>query len=313
MNRKSLGKKEEMPKRINDFQELIATVYEQIAPEGGKVTQSGMVFDKDANTLREVDILVEYRYAHHDFKLAIECRNRSRKDSVEWIDGLIGKSGSLAVDKLVAVSKEGFTEAAVKKAQAHGIDTLTVEEAVETDWEKYPIKPGIVVFYDENYRLHDVLFKEGEQYRSLKELGLDSVVLKEGEEVGSVKETFEYFFMKFLLPKIQEKVKADFLDIFKKREDLSKALYVESDHTFTGFSVRLPSGEEIDVSNLRFIILGTRSYADVDQTHIKFNEMMVSTGQYIDSDGSVLKFSIVQDPETEKIHGKWKRYQSEDA
>jgi len=76
-----LGIRETMPKRTNEFQELITTVYEQITHQGGRVTESGMVFDKDANILREVDILVEYRYAHHDFKLVIECRDRSRKDS----------------------------------------------------------------------------------------------------------------------------------------------------------------------------------------------------------------------------------------
>ena len=99
-----------MPKRTNDFQDLIASVYKQIVPDGGKVTESGMVYDKDADTLREVDILVEYRYVHHNFKIAIECRDRSRKDSVEWIDSLIGKSKSLLVNKVVAVSKEGFTK-----------------------------------------------------------------------------------------------------------------------------------------------------------------------------------------------------------
>lgn len=109
-----LGKKR-MPKRTNDFQELITSVYKQIVRDGGKVTESGMVYDKDADTLREVDILVEYRYAHHNFKIAIECRDRSRKDSVEWIDSLIGKAKSLSVNKVVAVSKEGFTEPAKRK------------------------------------------------------------------------------------------------------------------------------------------------------------------------------------------------------
>jgi hypothetical protein len=124
-----------MPKRTNEFQELIKSIYEKIVPDGGKVTESGMVFDKNAKTLREVDILVEYRYAHHDFNMAIECRDRSRKDSVEWIDGLIGKSKSLAVNKVVAVSKEGFSKTAKNKAEAHNIDTLTLEEAIEIDWE----------------------------------------------------------------------------------------------------------------------------------------------------------------------------------
>jgi hypothetical protein len=305
-----------MPKRTNDFQELITTVYERIIPDGGKVTESGMVFDKDARILREVDILIEYRYAHHDFKLVIECRDRSRKDTVEWIDGLIGKAGSLAVNKVVAVSKKGFPETAIEKAKAHGIDTLTLEEAVETDWKKYPIKPGIVLFSDENYRLYDVQFKDGEQYRTLGELDLDSTVLLDGEEVGSIKETVEIIFLKFgklLLPKINEKVKAEFLEIFKTKAELSKVLNVESNHTFPGLTARLSSGEQVDISKIKIIVHGTRHHHEVEQKHIKFNEMMVSTGQYLDSDGSELKFTIIQDTETKQIHCNLKRKHPENT
>jgi hypothetical protein len=113
-----------MPKRTNEFQQLIFTIYDQIAAADATVTESAMVFDRDAKTLREVDILVEWRYAHHNIKLAIECRDRARKDTVEWIDTLLGKIDSLEVDKIVAVSKEGFTEAAMTKAATRGIDVL---------------------------------------------------------------------------------------------------------------------------------------------------------------------------------------------
>lgn len=101
-----------MPERTNDFQRLIATIYDQITANEATVTESAMVFDRDSKTLREVDILVEYRFAHHNFKLMIECRDRARKDTVEWIDSLLGKIGSLEVNKVVAVSKEGFTKSA---------------------------------------------------------------------------------------------------------------------------------------------------------------------------------------------------------
>lgn len=158
--------------------------------------------------------------------------------------------------------------------------------------------------------MHDVQFRDGETYRSLKELDLRSPVLKEGEEVGSIKEVFEYFFLEFLLPRIQKKVKAERLDIFKTKADISKLLHVESDHNLPGFSVRLADGEEIDVSDVKFIVHGTRHVSDINQNHMKFNDMMVSTSQYLDADGSLLKFSIVQDPETEQIHGRWRRTES---
>jgi len=97
-----------MPKRTNDFQTLIKFIYDRITPADGTVTESAMIYDKDSNTLREVDILIEHKISGHTIKIAVECRDRSRKDTIEWIDGLVGKTSSLNVDKVVAVSKKGF-------------------------------------------------------------------------------------------------------------------------------------------------------------------------------------------------------------
>ena len=302
-----------MPKRTNDFQDLIASVYKQIVPDGGKVTESGMVYDKDADILREVDILVEYRYIHHNFKIAIECRDRSRKDSVEWIDSLIGKSKSLLVNKVVAVSKEGFTKTAKKKAIANNIDTLTLEEAIDTDWDKYSIKPGIVLITDENFRLHDVLYKKGDTFRSLRELDLRSIIVLNGEGSGSIKDYFEYFFLNHLLPFIQTNKRTEIMQLFKTKADLDKPIYIEFDHTFPGTYARLSSGEEIDISVTKFIVLGIRGTKEVEQKHYKFNELMISTGEHLDSDGSKIKFNIVQDPESDQIHGTWNRKKPENA
>jgi hypothetical protein len=296
-----------MPKRTNDFQELITTIYEQITPDNGKVTESGMVYDKDAKTLREADILIEYRFAHHDFKMMIECRDRSRKDSVEWIDGLIGKSKSLDVNKVVAVSKKGFTNSAIKKANNHGIDTLSTDEAVETDWEDYPFKPAISLFTDEKCQLVDVLYKVGEEYRSIIELGLDSIVYKDGIKLTTIKETFEYFLEKHFKPQIQDKVNKEALRIFKTKGDLSKTLYAESGFKFDGLKVKLDSGDEVDISQVKIIVNSTRKIYDVKPNHFKFNELMVSTGKHLDSDGSLLKLNVVQDAESKKMHVKWKR------
>ena len=57
-----------MPKRSNDFQSLIKFIYDRITPETGTVTESAMVYDKDAKILREVDILIEQKLSAHDIK-----------------------------------------------------------------------------------------------------------------------------------------------------------------------------------------------------------------------------------------------------
>lgn len=172
-----------MPKRSNEFQSLVAFIYEKISPAGGKVIESGMVLDKDAGVEREVDILIEQVIAGHSVKIAIECRPRGRKDSVEWIDCIIGKAKSLDVDKVVAISKSGFSEAAERKAKANNIDTISLKQAAEIDWSQYPIKPGIALMSGEHFVLKGVFYWQEGEFRDFLELGLESlVVIEEGED-----------------------------------------------------------------------------------------------------------------------------------
>jgi hypothetical protein len=123
-----------MPKRTNEFQRLVAYVYSKITPIGGKVTESAELLEDGSTTKREIDILIEHKISGIELKIAIECRDRSRDETVEWIDLLIGKYSRLKVNKVVAVSSAGFSNEAERKAAAHGIDTITAEEATKVDW-----------------------------------------------------------------------------------------------------------------------------------------------------------------------------------
>jgi hypothetical protein len=101
-----------VPPRSNEFQRLVKVIYEQIKPEGASVTESAMLREKGSSTEREVDVLVEARLADTVVRLAVECRDRSRRDDIEWIDQLIGKYRDLPVDKIIAVSASGVTKSA---------------------------------------------------------------------------------------------------------------------------------------------------------------------------------------------------------
>src|SRR5688572_759202 len=105
-----------MPKRTNDFQKLIHYIYSQMVPEGATVTESALLRERSSLAKREVDILIEYEIAGTKLRIAVECRDRSRKDDIEWIDGLIGKYRDLEVDKVIAVSNSGFSSDAIEKA-----------------------------------------------------------------------------------------------------------------------------------------------------------------------------------------------------
>jgi hypothetical protein len=127
---------EEMPKRTNEFQRLVGYIYSQIVPAGGRVTECAFLQETGGGAQREVDILVEHKVAGHDLKIAVECRDQGRDQSVEWIDSLIGKYSRLKVNQVVAVSASGFSTEAKRKAADHNIDVITANEALTTDWVK---------------------------------------------------------------------------------------------------------------------------------------------------------------------------------
>lgn len=123
-----------MPKRTNEFQTFILKIYQQMSSKNDKVTESAMIRERGDGTPREIDILVESRIFGVNIKIAIECRGRKNKDDIEWIDGLIGKYRDLGINRIVAVSNSGFSQSALKKAADNNIDTLTLKEALATDW-----------------------------------------------------------------------------------------------------------------------------------------------------------------------------------
>jgi hypothetical protein len=124
-----------MPKRTNTFQQVVKYIYSQIVPAGGRVTESAMLEESAGGSKREVDVLIEYTVAGHNLRIAVECRDHGRDQTLEWIDSLIGKYSRLRVNQIVAVSASPFSEAAKIKAAEHHIDLITANEALTTDWK----------------------------------------------------------------------------------------------------------------------------------------------------------------------------------
>jgi hypothetical protein len=123
-----------LPRRSNDFQELIRFLETQLAPEGATVTESVMLEPLDGGDPVEVDVLLKAPIGHHDLRVAIECRDHSRPASVEWINELAGRYAALPVDRVVAVSRKGFTRGARHRANGTKVHIFTLKEARETDW-----------------------------------------------------------------------------------------------------------------------------------------------------------------------------------
>ena len=132
-----------MPQRSNDFQRLIHLIEFTLAQHGAVVRESEMIASRRGE-LREVDIAVHLTNGPHHITIAVEYRDRARPANVEWIDALIGKYNDMPVDKVVAVSRKGFTPRAKTRASESGILCWTLEEAHQPDHWVNQIKMRLV-------------------------------------------------------------------------------------------------------------------------------------------------------------------------
>lgn len=123
-----------MPKRSNQFQRLILLINNCLAGNA-QVQESAMLQDKISGDFREVDILISTKSSSYDVLIAFEVVARSRKADTPWVESMYSKHSSLATDKLILVSEKGFTSTALKKAKFYGIETVTIENALMTDWK----------------------------------------------------------------------------------------------------------------------------------------------------------------------------------
>jgi len=208
-----------MPKRSNAFQKLVLLVYQQMVEAGGTVTESVLLKERGNGTIREVDILIEKTVAGILIRIAIECRGRSRKDDIDWIDGLVGKYVNLEVDKVVAISQSGFSSGALEKAKAHQIDALTLKAALQTDWPKECMRIGIASV--ERFDDREIGFHTEPKLEAPANLG-DIIVDSNGDEIGTVQELNDMLVEKFN-KQMADDLKSNMLKYFPTVGDFEKS------------------------------------------------------------------------------------------
>ncbi|MGN2636508.1 hypothetical protein ACTD5D_10005 [Nocardia takedensis] len=120
-----------MPKRSNLFQEVMAIVQQHINDDDTEVSESKELPDGFTGQLREVDICIEREIPGSGREIiGIECRDHNRKQSIEWVEQMFGKH-HLLTDKLILISRSGFTGPALTKAAALRVLTITPQSSEE--------------------------------------------------------------------------------------------------------------------------------------------------------------------------------------
>jgi len=185
-----------MPQRSNEFQDFIALLEKQLAPSGTKVHASQLLKDYRTGENREVDIYIETKSGIHPIRIGIEVIDHKRPASTPWIESISKKHEDLPIDKSIAVSRSGFYQPALKKAEALKIDALTLEEAKELDWKaKIDNLPSVRV---ESFLLPyltevNVLFTDERSISEFKGCNVSTLILHSpsGEPRGTLSSIFD--------------------------------------------------------------------------------------------------------------------------
>lgn len=116
-----------MAREGREFELLIKKLESHSWPEGTDIFSPGYLPDKITGQEREVDILITRQVGTVSLKLAIECRNRNRKQDVSWVEQAKSKFQDIRIDKGILVSTSGLSEPALAKAKSYNIEVRSFE------------------------------------------------------------------------------------------------------------------------------------------------------------------------------------------
>lgn len=97
-----------------------------------------MVRDETIGHAREVDVHIATKRGGESTTIGIECVAQARPTDVTWVEARIQKHRDLGTNRVVLVSKSGFTPAAAQKATHHGAVALSLQAATMASWRNLP-------------------------------------------------------------------------------------------------------------------------------------------------------------------------------
>ena len=116
--------------------EALVSSIERVLAGNDKVTVESpkLLPDRITGESREHDVVITLTGSHHKSTIAIECRDRSRKVTVNEIESFWSKCQDTGIDQGIIVSSKGFTKTALTKSLHRGIRCLRLSEASSFNW-----------------------------------------------------------------------------------------------------------------------------------------------------------------------------------
>ncbi len=96
---------------------------------------------------RQIDVLISGKVGPFDAKTIVECKDYSKKLDITVVDALHSKLIDVQAQKAVLVSRKGFTNRAIHKANRLGISLCTIHSMENEKWKFQSEIPIIITEY----------------------------------------------------------------------------------------------------------------------------------------------------------------------
>lgn len=104
-----------------DLERLVALVEKVLGPQA-EVCSPDYLPDRDTGEPREVDVSIRLQVGSTPVLIIGECRDRKAVQDSTWIEQLAEKARSVGAARALAVSRSGFYEPTIAKANARGVE-----------------------------------------------------------------------------------------------------------------------------------------------------------------------------------------------
>lgn len=115
------------------LEDLVAWI-QQSVHEKALVIPNEKVLDIQTKKKRQIDISIRLSDGPTHLFVMVEVRDRTKPIDVRYIEEVHSKKQSVNANAASIVSRSGFTKTALEKAKHLGIQTLTYEDAIKSDW-----------------------------------------------------------------------------------------------------------------------------------------------------------------------------------
>jgi hypothetical protein len=152
-----------MPQRSTPFQAIVRLVRQHFAQAGVTVTESKLLRDAVLDIEREVDIVIEGEFDGEPMVVSVEVIEHGRVATLPWVEQMLGKHRSLPTNRLLLVSKSGFSGNALAaiEREAGRVQALT-PELIEVNGEAV-VKSFFVDAIDYNPTGCNVYVRDGDE------------------------------------------------------------------------------------------------------------------------------------------------------